>query len=454
MSDDRSSFPFGPLDTDGTIYRRVVAPAQDFIRTEIAGGVVILVAAIAALVWANIGDSYFEFWGTELSFDINIAHETESLKGWVNDGLMVLFFFVIGLEIKRELLHGELASPRKAALPIAAAAGGMIVPALIFTVFNGGGDGGRGWGIPMATDIAFALGVLALVGKGIPAPLRVFLLALAVADDLGAIMVIAIFYTETLSVEWLGIAGWLVVMILLMQRFDIREINPYWVVGGALWLAVLESGVHATIAGVALGLLTPASAYMKPEEYAEESDKIIHDWQDAVERGEQASAQALLGQLEELTTSAEPPLERLERALVRWSSFFVVPIFALANSGVSLGGGVIEDAVSSDVTLGVLLGLLAGKVIGVIGTTWLVTALGWSELPRGVRWPHIIGVGLLAGIGFTVALFITELAFDENEVLATNAKIGILTASTVAGILGYTLLKLTTRDSTPATAVE
>ena len=451
MDDDRSSLPFGPLDP---LYRRVVVPAQDFIRTEVAGGVVILVAAVAALIWANVGDSYFEFWSTELSFDIEIADDTESLKGWVNDALMVLFFFVIALEIKRELLHGELSSPRKAALPIAAAAGGMIVPALIFTAFNAGGDGGRGWGIPMATDIAFALGVLALVGKGIPAPLRVFLLALAVADDVGAIMVIAIFYTETLNVVWLGIAGWLVVMILLMQRFDIRTINPYWAVGGALWLAVFESGVHATIAGVALGLLTPASAYIKPEAYREEADKIIHDWQDSVDRGEEASAQALLGQLEELTTSAEAPLERLERALVRWSSFVVVPIFALANSGVDLSGGVIEDAASSDVTLGVLLGLLAGKVVGVIGTTWIATVLGLGELPRGVTWPQIIGVGLLAGIGFTVALFITELAFDENEILAINAKIGILSASVVAGTLGYTLLKLTARDSAPAAAVE
>jgi len=315
MDDDRSSSPFGPLDPRGPLYRRVVVPAQDFIRTEVAGGVVILVAAIAALIWANVSDSYFEFWGTELSFDIEIAHATESLKGWVNDALMVIFFFVIGLEIKRELLHGELASPRKAALPMAAAAGGMIVPALIFTAFNAGGDGGRGWGIPMATDIAFALGVLALVGKGIPAPLRVFLLALAVADDVGAIMVIAVFYTETLDTVWLGIAGWLVVMILLMQRFDIRGINPYWVVGGALWLAVFESGIHATIAGVVLGLLTPASAYLKPKEYAEEADTLIHDWQAAVDRGEQEGAQALLGQLEELTASAEAPLERLERAL-------------------------------------------------------------------------------------------------------------------------------------------
>jgi NhaA family Na+:H+ antiporter len=452
--DDRSSFPFGPLDTDGALYRRVVQPGRDFIRTEIAGGVVILVAAIAALIWANVDNSYFEFWGEEMSFDINIAHETESLKGWVNDGLMVIFFFVVGLEIKRELLHGELASPRKAAVPIAAAAGGMIVPALIFTVFNAGGDGGKGWGIPMATDIAFALGVLALVGKGIPTPLRVFLLALAVADDVGAIMVIAVFYTESVDLVWLGVAGWLIATILMMQRFDIRQINPYWVVGAALWVAVLESGVHATIAGVILGLLTPASPYVSHEEYREQSDKIMDDWKAAIDRGEEARAQALLGQLDELTTSAEAPLERLERALVRWSSFVVVPIFALANSGIEISGGVIEDAASSDVTLGVLLGLLAGKVVGVIGTTWITTTLGIGELPRGVKWIQVVGVGLLAGIGFTVALFVTELAFDDNEVLATDAKIGILTASAIAGILGYTFLRLSTRGAASEAATE
>ncbi|MCH8814413.1 MAG: Na+/H+ antiporter NhaA [Chloroflexi bacterium] len=450
--DDRTSFPFGPLNR--LVYRRVVVPAQDFIRTEVAGGVVILVAAVAALIWANVDSSYFEFWGTELSFDIKIAHDTNSLKGWVNDGLMVLFFFVIGLEIKRELLHGELNSPRKAALPIAAAAGGMIVPALIYVAFNAGGEGAGGWGIPMATDIAFALGVLALVGKGIPPPLRIFLLALAVADDVGAILVIAVFYTESLDLVWLGVGGWLIAMILMMQRFDIRQINPYWVVGGALWLAFLESGVHPTIAGVILGVLTPASAYIRPKRFADEADSLIRDWKEADERGEQPTSEALLGQLEELTTSAEAPLERLERSLVRWTSFVVVPIFALANSGIDLSGGVIGDATTSDVTAGVLLGLLAGKVVGVIGTTWIATRVGIGELPPGVTWIQIVGVGLLAGIGFTVALFITELAFDDNEVLATNAKIGILCASVVAGLLGYMFLKLSTRGAASEAAVE
>jgi NhaA family Na+:H+ antiporter len=414
--------------------------------TEISGGIVILLGAIVALIWANVDpDSYFDFWGTELSFDIHIIEHSDTLKHWVNNGLMTIFFFVIGLEIKRELLHGELASPKKAALPIMAAAGGMVVPALIYTLFNAGGEGGKGWGIPMATDIAFALGVLALVGRGIPTPLRVFLLTLAVADDVGAILVIAFFYTENLEPYALGVGLVLILLILGMQQFDIRRINPYWVVGGALWLAFLESGVEATIAGVILGLLTPASPYIRPEQYAEDARRLTTEWQEARERGEEPESTALLIQLDELTTSAEAPLERLERALVSWSSFVVVPIFALANSGIELSGEVIEEAASSEITLGVFLGLLVGKVVGVFSTTWLATRVGLGELPNGVNWVQIVGVALLAGVGFTVALFVTELAFEDNLVLAEDAKIGILSASTVAGILGYTFLRIATR---------
>lgn len=414
--------------------------------TEVSGGIVILLGAVVALIWANVDpDSYFSFWGTELSFDIHVIDHTDTLKHWVNNGLMTIFFFVIGLEIKRELLHGELSSPKKAALPIMAAAGGMIVPALIFTVFNAGGEGAKGWGIPMATDIAFALGVLALVGKGIPAPLRIFLLTLAVADDVGAILVIAFFYTENLEPYALGIGFVLILVILGMQQWDIRRINPYWVVGGALWLAFLESGVEATIAGVILGLLTPASPYIKPEQYAEDARRLTTEWQEAQARGEEPEATALLIELDELTTSAEAPLERLERALVRWSSFVVVPIFALANSGIELSGEVIEEAASSDVTLGVFLGLLVGKVVGVLSTTWIATRVGLGELPNGVNWVHIVGVALLAGVGFTVALFVTELAFEDSVVLAEDAKIGILSASTIAGVLGYMFLRIATR---------
>lgn len=417
--------------------------------TEISGGVVILLGAVAALIWANVDDSYFSFWGTELSFDIHIIDHTDTLKHWVNNGLMTIFFFVIGLEIKRELLHGELASPKKAALPMMAAAGGMVVPALIFAALNAGGEGGKGWGIPMATDIAFALGVLALVGKGIPSPLRVFLLTLAVADDVGAILVIAFFYTENLEPYALGVGFTLILLILGMQQWDIRRINPYWVVGGALWLCFLESGVEATIAGVILGLLTPASPYIKPEQYAEDARRLSTEWQEANARGEEPEAAALLLQLDELTTSAEAPLERLERALVSWSSFLVVPIFALANSGIKLTGEVISDATSSDITLGVFLGLLIGKVVGVFSTTWIATRIGIGELPSGVNSVHIFGVALLAGVGFTVALFVTELAFEGKPVLAEDAKIGILSASTLAGILGYTFLKIATHDRPP-----
>lgn len=418
--------------------------------TEVSGGIVILLGAIAALIWANVDNSYFTFWATELSFDLDIIDQSDSLKHWVNNGLMTVFFFVVGLEIKRELLHGELSTPKKAALPIMAAAGGMIVPALIYTALNAGGEGGKGWGIPMATDIAFALGVLALVGRGIPTPLRVFLLTLAVADDVGAILVIAFFYTEHLEPYALGLAFVVVMLILGMQQWDIRKINPYWVVGILLWLCFLESGVEATLAGVILGLLTPASPYIKADEFATEANRLTAEWKAALEAGEEPEASALLIELDELTTAAESPLERLERQLVRWSSFVVVPIFALANSGIELSGEVIEEAASSDITAGVFLGLLVGKIVGVFSTTWIATRLGIGELPKGVNWVQIAGVALLAGIGFTVALFVTELAFEDEAVLAEDAKIGILSASAVAGTLGYTFLRLATRNPTEA----
>jgi len=427
------------------LYKRLVLPAQDFIRTEVASGVVILVAAIIAMIWANVGTTYVEFWSTEISFDIYFIERSETLKDWVNDGLMVIFFFVIGLEIKREMLHGELNSPRKAAVPIAAAAGGMIVPALIYTALNLGGEGARGWGIPMATDIAFALGVLALVGRGIPAPLRIFLLALAVADDVGAILVIAFFYSEDTNLWALGSAGLVVLLILLMQRAEIRRIGLYWIAGIALWLAFLESGVEATIAGVILGLLTPATAFLDRKEFSGRAKALLADLDTCIENDDHNRQEAIMAEIERLAESAESPLERLERGLVRISAFIVVPIFALANAGIDLSGGVVGDAVSSEVTIGVFLGLLAGKVLGVTVATWLAIRVGLGELPKGVNWIQIVGVGLLAGVGFTVALFVTELAFSENEVLADDAKIGILSASVIAGFIGYVFLKLATK---------
>lgn len=432
----------------GPIPRYIVRPTVRFMRVEAAGGIVIVTAALVALIWANVAPgSYEDFWFTEIVLNFDILTLDETLEGWVNDALMTIFFFVVALEIKREAVHGDLRDPRQAALPVLAALGGMVVPALIFTAFNAGGEGSRGWGIPVATDIAFALGVLALVGNRIPVALKVFLLTLAVADDIGGIVIIAIFYTDDLSFSWLGAAFGFGALILVMQRSGFRSTAAYMVAGGALWLCVFESGVAATIAGVVLGLMTPAAALYERGRFT----RAVRSFLQALDRSEQlpdhqqqedVSEEALRG-MEHLSVEARSPLERLEDAVAPWSAFLIVPIFALANAGINLGGGKLSDAVESDVAWGVAVGLVLGKVGGVTLFTYLTVRFGVASLPADVRWSQICGVALLSGIGFTVAIFIAGLSFDELE-LVENAKIGIFAASIIAAILGFFLLRLMT----------
>lgn len=428
------------------VFRQVVLPAQRFIHTEVLGGVALLIAAVVALVWANSpwDEAYFDLFGSHLSVDAGIFHIEEDLHGWINDGLMTFFFFVVGLEIKRELTRGELAGFQKALLPVTAALGGMVVPALIYLALNAGGEGERGWGIPMATDIAFALGVLALIGRRIPSQLRVFLLALAIADDIGAITVIAIFYTSDLSIEALLIAGAVLVFINGMSRAGVRDISVYLFVGSFAWVAMFESGVHATIAGVVLGLMTPANPYYGTSKFEETMETLFAKYRDAHARDDESAAQHFLGQMEALTQGTESPLERLERLLLPITSFIVVPVFALANAGVVITGDSVSDAVSSDVSQGVAFGLLFGKPLGIFLATWLVVRLGLAKLPPSMNWGQVLGVGLLGGVGFTVALFVDELAFD-NEVLIDDGKMGILAGSFVSAIIGYVMLVLLTR---------
>ena len=395
------------------------------------------------MAWANSpwSDQYFELWATHLSIDLHIFEIEEHLGHAVNDGLMAIFFFVVGLEIKREVLHGELASPRKAALPVAAAAGGMIVPALIYTMLNLGGEGSSGWGIPMATDIAFARGVLALLGTRAPFALKVFLLALAIADDLGAILVIAVFYTDEIAAQPMAWALGLVVLMFVMNRYGIRATNMYLVVGIFFWVAVLKSGVHATIAGVVLALLTPAAPFYKEKDFDGIMEDLLERHRQAREGGHHDLSQQTLRQMEDLSRGSESPLDRLEHALAPWASYAILPIFAFANAGVKLSGEMISDAATSPVTLGVALGLVIGKPIGVLFTCWLAVRLGWAQLPNQVDFQHLIGVRLLAGIGFTVALFITGLAFDD-PLMVDEGKVGILMASAIAGVIGFTYLWL------------
>jgi NhaA family Na+:H+ antiporter len=427
--------------------RRAVQLAQLFVRTEASSGVVLLAAAVVAIVWINspLDHLYEELWGTVIVVDVNLFRIEEDLQHWVNDALMTLFFFVVGLEIKREMVHGELASPRKALLPAAAALGGMLVPALIYTGFNAGGAGAHGWGIPMATDIAFALGVLSLLGRRIPFGVKIFLLALAIADDIGAILVIAVFYTSDLQLDSLGIAVLLFGGIVAMNRAGVRNINVYVVVGAFLWVAVLESGVHATIAGVALGLLAPATYFYSPAHFIESAQELLRRYREALVRGDVDERNGIVAQLEDLSGGTEAPLDRLERALHPWVSYGIVPVFALANAGVVLDADIISEAAGSPVSQGIAVGLVAGKLTGIFAFTWLLVRLGVSSLPSGATWPHIGGAALLAGIGFTVSLFITGLAFDD-PVLQSDAKIGIFAGSLVAAAAGYMVLLLLTRQ--------
>ena len=437
------------------VYRRVFQTAQAFMQVEAASGIVLLFATIGALIWANSPwwESYLDFWHTEILVEASLFELHLDLREIVNDALMTIFFFVVGLEIKRELVHGELSNPRRALLPAAGALGGMVVPALLYTVLNLGGEGARGWGIPMATDIAFAIGVLSLLSRRVPFSLKVFLLALAIADDIGAILVIAVFYTSDMNFLALGLAGLTLLVIAVMNRSGVRTLNIYVAAGAVLWLMVEQSGMHATIAGVILGLLAPASYFYNPETFTRAAEDLIGRFKLARETENEQVQAGLLAQMEDLTQGTEAPLDRLERALHRWVSFGIVPLFALANAGVHVTGDTAEAAINSPISQGVLLGLVLGKPAGIFFFTWIAVRLRLCELPSGSTWPQVLSVGMLAGIGFTVALLITELGFD-NDLFIDEAKLGVLTASLAAGVIGFALLWLTTHAPPSAKADE
>lgn len=422
---------------------RFIRPITAFVNTEAAGGIVLLIATFAALAWANSPwkDAYHDLWHAGLSFNFNLFRIDASLGHLVNDGLMAIFFFVVGLEIKRELVHGELSTPRKALLPAAAALGGMVVPALLYTLWNAGGDGARGWGIPMATDIAFAMGVLALLGRRAPFALKVFLLALAIVDDLGAILVIAVFYTGTVSFEagmWAFLIG---ATIWMAGRAGLRSTDVYVALGVLFWVAVYKSGIHATIAGVVLAMLTPSRPPVAPGSFAPGARDLLASHRQAVEHGNADDAQQVIRELEELSRGSESPLDRLEHHLHPWVSYLIVPVFALANAGVQISGGALTDAANSPVSLGVAMGLVVGKPVGILLACYLVVRLRLAELPTNVSFRHMVGAGLVAGIGFTVSLFITSLAFSDGALIA-DAKLAILGASALAGLAGFVYLWL------------
>ncbi len=403
---------------------RLIRPLTDFLHQEAGAGVLLVIAAIVAMVWANSPwwESYFDLWNTHVTITAGSHELSLTVREWVNDLAMVLFFFVVGLEIKRELTQGELRDPRQAALPVIAALGGMIVPALIFYSLNAGTSGSRGWGIPMATDIAIVTGVVAILGRRVPSWLKLFLLALAVADDLGAIIVIAVFYSEGVSFVWLAAAvATLVVAVILRPR--VQSIGVYVVLGAICWWSLHEAHIHTTLTGVAFGLLAPVTPRRSEDLIdADETGMTIDDVKTAARMSRRAQESVSV-------------VEWLEHRLHPWSAFLVVPVFALANAGIRVPVDEIGSLMSEPVTWGVILGLVVGKTVGVTVATLLAVALRIGRLPAGVTKRYVLGAGALAGIGFTVSLFVTELAFGASH-HADEAKLGVLVASLAAALIG------------------
>lgn len=426
--------------------QKALEPLENYIHNEASGGVVLLLATIVALAWANSpwGASYDRFWQMPVNIQIGSFRLAKPLLLWINDGLMAMFFFVVGLEIKRELLVGELAAPRQAILPIAAAVGGMLVPAILYLTFNLGTPTQRGWGIPMATDIAFAVGILALLGDRVPWSLKIFLISLAIVDDLGAVLVIAFFYTSEISWDNLFIGAGFLVALIAANRAGVMHPLVYSILGiGGLWLAFLLSGVHATVAGVLGAMTIPARSRLTPEELLRKGERLLTAFHQSHSEGadiltDQRKASAAKA-LEISIALAQTPLQRLEHAMQPWVSLVIMPLFALANAGVLLRTD-LSTVWSHPASIGIVVGLLVGKPVGIVVVSWICVRAGVAELPGESTWRQMCGVALLAGVGFTMSLFIANLAFREESVLELG-KTAILLASLIAGLVGWFLLR-------------
>lgn len=430
-------------------FGHILTPFEEFIHRETSGGIVLIVCAVVAMILANspLADAYIQVLHTHLAFSIGGWKLDHTLHHWINDGIMALFFFVVGLEIKREVVVGDLSDPRAAMLPIIAAVGGMVVPAAIYGAFNLGEPSARGWGIPMATDIAFAIGVLALLGSRVPRSLFTFLVALAIIDDLGAVIVIALFYTERLVVEALAAAGVFLGVLIIFNLAGMRSPVPHFLVGCLLWLAMLESGVHATIAGILAAWTVPGRPKLEPKRFRRHVRQLM-DRFDRLDRGRKTlihnqQQRAIVQALEGGIHKVESPLQRLEHSMHIPVAFLIIPLFALANAGVPIEFASLGGTFTQPVTLGVMFGLVAGKLIGVAGVSMLAVKLGAGKLPSDCTAAHIVGVALLAGIGFTMSIFIADLAFgDQQPTQLTHAKIGILAGSLLNGVAGYLWLRM------------
>jgi NhaA family Na+:H+ antiporter len=425
---------------------RILSPFQEFFQQEASSGILLIIATILSLVWANSpwADSYVALWHTNVTFSFGGFGISKDLLHWINDGLMAVFFFVVGLEIKREVMVGELATPRVAILPIVAAVGGMVIPAGFFLLFNPSGPAQAGWGIPMATDIAFALGILSLLGKRVPLSLKIFLTAVAIVDDLGAVLVIALFYTSEIVWASLLIGVIFLIILIVMNRLGVRSPIVYAILGIGLWVAFLKSGIHATIAGVLLAMTIPVRTRTNTEGFISNASFFLEEFRRHGETGESvltsANQRAAIQAIEVAAEHAQTPLQRLEHILHPWVGYFIMPIFALANAGIAFESNFLS-AFAQPVTLGIMAGLILGKQIGVFSASYIAVKSGWSDLPSGMTWLRLYGLSWLGGIGFTMSLFIASLAFGESDYLAM-AKVGILVASLISGIVGAVILRM------------
>jgi NhaA family Na+:H+ antiporter len=434
-------------------FDKILTPFEEFIHRQTTSGLLLMIMAVVALILANasgpVSSAYNHAIHTLVGLDFGDWTLKMTLHHWINDGLMALFFFVVGLELKREFLVGELANLRNAVLPIAAAIGGMVVPALVYFAINPDGDAALGWGIPMATDIAFAIGALALLASRVPKALITFLVALAIVDDLGAVMVIAVFYTDTIALGPLAVTGALFALLIVFNVIGIRKTLPYFIIAVLLWYALLQSGVHATLAGILGAMTVPATPKYNPERFSEHVAELMRRFEASHKPGKSImtndALRAVVQTLENGVHSVETPLQRLEHIWHMPVAYLVIPVFALANAGIPLEFGSLGDALANPVTFGVIMGLVLGKFVGITGFSWLALKLGVTELPKNTRFTQIAGVSLLAGIGFTMSIFVAQLGFAHNEELLLMAKTGILAASLLAGVAGFIWLYLVSK---------
>jgi NhaA family Na+:H+ antiporter len=427
-------------------FDKIATPFEHFLHAQTTTGMVLMAMTIIALILANtpLADAYIHLFHTKIDFSIGSWTLSHSIHHWVNDGLMAIFFFIVGLEIKREILVGELSNIKVAILPILAAVGGMLLPALIYLSINSGGEGANGWGIPMATDIAFAISALVLLGKRVSPALVTFLVALAIVDDLGAVVVIALFYTEQIHFLPLALAGVSFLVLVSFNRFGIHAVLPYFIVGVIMWLFMLDSGVHATISGVIAAMAIPSKPKRTPVDFTQRTKNLLEEYDMypvTTDHMMHENQKAILQNIKDRIDSVGSPAQRLEHELHLPVALIVIPLFALANAGISIDFSSIGDTILQPVSLGVMAGLVFGKVLGIAGVAWLAVKMGIAKLPQNSTMNQVFGVAFLGGIGFTMSIFVADLAFMGNEALIFQAKVGILAASLFAGLFGFIWLR-------------